>query len=339
MTIDKTTGGIIATRRRTLIVGAGATLAAPMLAAGVARAQDTWPNRPVRYINPFPAGGATDTLSRIYCQKMSEITGQQWIVENRGGGGGDLGVDIVAKAAPDGYTCGLGGIASHAISPTLKKGQLPFDAEKDFTFVTNLWWLPNMLVGNLNLPAKTVPELLDLLRKNPGKYSYASAGNGTTLHISGELFKQLAKVDMLHVPYRGAAPAMIDILAGQVHLIFDNIPGSLAQYRPGKVTGFAVTSAERSKVVPDIPALSEFIPGFDMRSWTALVTPAKLPPAILQRASDFSKKALESPDVIKAYLEQGATAWWSSSADVTAYRAKEEARLAAIILKAGAKVD
>lgn len=323
-------------RRRVVLGGA---LAAPMIASGVARAQDSWPNRTVRYINPFPAGGATDTLSRLFCAKMTELTKQQFVVENRGGSGGDVGVDVVAKSPPDGYTVGLGGIASHAISPTLKKGQLPFDPEKDFTFVTNLWWLPNMLVANLSLPAKTVPELIDLLKKNPGKYSYASAGNGTTLHLSGELFKQLAGVNMLHVPYRGAAPGMIDLLAGQVHMIFDNIPGSLAQYRPGKVRGFAVTSKERSQVVPDIPALSEFLPGFDIRSWTALVGPAKVPAAVVERMSMFSKQALESADLKKAYLEQGATAWWSTQADVSAYRASEEKRLAEIIIKAGAKVD
>lgn len=330
--------GVVAARRlgrRAALGVLGGSVAAPMMG----RAQDQWPSRTVRYINPFPAGGATDTLSRLFCQKMSEITGQQFVVENRGGSGGDVGVDIVAKSAPDGYTIGLGGIASHAIAPTLKKGQLTFDPEKDFTFVTNLWWLPNMLVANMGVPAQTVPELIDLLKKNPGKYSYASAGNGTTLHLSGELFKQLAGVDMLHVPYRGAAPAMVDLLAGQVHMIFDNIPGALAQYRPGKVRGFAVTSAQRSQVVPDIPALAEFLPGFDIRSWTALVGPARLPAGVVERMSAFSKKALESPELVKAYLDLGATAWWSTPQEVTAYRASEEARLAEIIKRAGAKVD
>jgi tripartite-type tricarboxylate transporter receptor subunit TctC len=329
--------GVVAGRvgRRTVLGVLGGAIAAPM----IGHAEDQWPSRTVRYINPFPAGGATDTLSRLYCQKMTELTGQQFVVENKGGSGGDVGVDVVAKAAPDGYTIGLGGIASHAISPTLKKGQLSFDPEKDFTFVTNIWWLPNMLVSNMNLPAKTVPELIDLLKKNPGKYSYASAGNGTTLHLSGEMFKQLANVDMLHVPYRGGAPAMADVLAGQVHMIFDNIPGALAQYRPGKVRAFAVSSAQRSAVVPDIPALSEFLPGFDLKSWTALVGPAKLSAPVVERMSMFSKKALESPDLIKAYLDLGATAWWSSPAEVTAYRASEEKRLAQVIMKAGAKVD
>ena len=204
-----------ATRRRALR-GVGAALVFPMIGSSTARAQVAWPVRPVRYINPYPAGGATDTLLRLLCAKLTELTGQQFIVDNRGGGGGDIGVDMVAKSEPDGYTLGLGGIASHAISPTLKAGKLPFDAARDFTYVSNFYSLPNMLVGNLNLAANTVPELIELLRRNPGKYSCASAGLGTTLHLSGELCKLLAMVDMLHVPYRGVAPAMADILAGQV---------------------------------------------------------------------------------------------------------------------------
>ncbi|HYD05219.1 MAG TPA: tripartite tricarboxylate transporter substrate-binding protein, partial [Reyranella sp.] len=219
----------------------------------IVRAQGAYPNRTVRYINPFPAGGATDTLSRIFCAKLSELTGQQWVVENRGGSGGNVGMEALAQATPDGYTLGLGGIASHAISPTLY-ARLPFKVPDDFTFVSTIWQLPNMLVVNLDVPAKSVAELIELLKKNPGKYSYASAGNGTTLHLSGELFKTLAKVDMLHVPYRGAAPAMVDLLAGQVHMIFDNIPGALAQSRPGKVRALGVTSKERTPVVPDVPA-------------------------------------------------------------------------------------
>ena len=239
--------------RRAAFAPIAGIVAAPFVIGAEARAQATWPNKPVRYINPFPAGGATDTLSRIYCAKMSELTGQQWVVENVGGGGGDIGVAAYARSAPDGYTLGLGGVASHGISPTLKAGKLPFDASKDFTFISTLWQLPNFLVGNLNLPANTVPELIALLKANPGKFNYASAGLGTTLHISGEMFKLLAGVDMIHEPYRGGAPAMTDVIGGQVQMIFDNIPGVLPQVKGGKVKPFAVTSAARSPVVPDIP--------------------------------------------------------------------------------------
>jgi tripartite-type tricarboxylate transporter receptor subunit TctC len=321
-------------KRRSFVAGLGAGLAAPAIAG----AQSGYPNRTVRYINPFPAGGATDTLSRMFCAKMSELTGQQWVVENRGGSGGNVGMEALAQSAPDGYTLGLGGIASHAIAPTLY-AKLAFKVPDDFTFISTIWQLPNMLVINLDVPAKTVAELIELLKKNPGKYSYASAGNGTTLHLSGELFKTLAQVDMLHVPYRGAAPAMQDLLAGQVHMIFDNIPGALAQWRPGKVRALGVTSKERTPVAPDVPAIAETLPGFDINSWTTLTGPAKLPADVVARLSDLSKKALESEDLKAKFFDLSATAIWRSPADTLAYRESEEKRLAPIIKASGARVD
>lgn len=328
--------GLHRLRRRSTL---GLVLGAPWILSSQARAQAAWPVRPVKFINPFPAGGATDTLSRLYCAKMSELTGQQWVVENIGGGGGDIGVAAYARAQPDGYTLGLGGVASHAISPTLKAGKLPFDANRDFTFVSTLWALPNFLVGNLNVPASTVPELIDLIRRNPGRFNYASAGLGTTLHLAGELFKLLAGVDMTHVPYRGGAPAMTDVIGGQVQLIFDNIPGALAQFRPGKVKGFGVTSATRSPVVPDIPAIAEFLPGFDVVSWTTVTGPANLPAAVVERMSMFSRQALESASLKKDFFDRGATAVWRSPQDTMTYRASEEKRLGDIIRAAKITLD
>ena len=325
--------------RRKALGLVGGALAAPWIIGGVACAQAAWPNRPVRYINPYPAGGPTDTLSRLFCAAMSELAGQQFIVENRGGDGGDVGMTEVARSEPDGYLLGMGGIASHAISPTLKAGKMRFDAVKDFTFLTNIWTLPNFLIGNLNLPAGNAPELIELLRRNPRKYFYGSSGAGTTPHLSGELFKLLANVDVIHVPYRGTAPAMIDLLGGQVHLLFDNIPGALAQYRPGKVRGFGVTSAARSPIVPEIPSLSEFLPGYDISSWTALVGPARIPPAVVERISFFSRQALESADLKQKFYDRGATAWWTSPAELIAYRASEEKRLGDLIRAARISVD
>jgi len=325
-------------RRRVLGMAAG-ILAAPWILSSAARAQSAWPSRSVRYINPYPAGGPTDTLSRLFCAVMSEITGQTFVVENRGGDGGDVGMAEVARGEPDGYLVGLGGISSHAIAPTLKASKMRFDAAKDFTFVTNIWTLPNFLVGNLSVPANTVPELIELLRRNPKKYFYGSSGAGTTPHFSGELFKLLANVDLVHVPYKGTAPAMIDLLGGQVHFVFDNIPGALAQYRAGKVKGYAVTSAARSPVVPDFPSLSEFLPGYDISSWTALVGPARLPPAVVERMSMFAKQALESADLKQKFFDRGATAWWTSPAELLAFRASEEKRLGDIIRKAKITVD
>ena len=323
-----------------LAATAGGSLAAPP--AG--RAQQSpqpgadWPNQAVRYINGFPPGGSTDILSRIFAAKMSELTGQQFVVENRSGSGGVVGSDAIAKSRPDGYTIGLGGIASHAISPTLQPS-LPYDPEKDFTYISGLWQLPNLLVVNNDLPVRSVPELIALLKANPGKYSYGSAGPGTTLHLSGALLAQMEGLDILHVPYRGAAPAMVDLIAGRVHFMLDNIPGALAQAKQGKVRALAVTSRERSPVVPELPSLAEFLPGFHIVSWTSLCAPAGLPPAMVRRMSAFAKQALESEDLRKAYLEQGATPWWTTPEEITAHTKAERERLRPLVLASGAKRD
>ena len=324
-------------RRRALALAGGA-FAAPVLASGIARAADDWPTKPVKYINSFPAGGPTDVLSRIACQKLSEMTGQQFIVENKGGSGGNVGADAIAHAAPDGYTIGLYSVASHAIAPTLY-AKLPYDAAKDFTAISMLWSLPNLLIVRPGLGVHTVPELIALARAHPGKYSFASSGSGTTVHLSGELFKFMAKIDLLHVPYRGSAPAIQDLLAGQVDMIFDNIPGSLAQIHGGKAIGLAVTSLQRSPAAPGIPAMAEFLPGFDVNSWGGICGPAGLPPAMVDKLSALTKRALESDDLKATYLKQGATPVWMSPADTAAYRAADEKRLAPVIKASGAKVD
>ena len=326
-------------KRRTLLKGFGGALAAPWIIGSEARAQGLWPVKPVRYINPYPAGGPTDTLSRILCASLTDITGQQFVVDNRGGDGGDIGVAEVARSDPDGYTIGLGGIASNAIAPNLKAGKMRFDAAKDFTFVSTMWSLPNFLVGHLSVPANNLADLIELLRRNPKKYFYGHPGVGTTPHLSGAMFNVFAGVQLVDVPYKGTAPAMADLLGGQVHFVFDNIPGSLAQYRPGKVKGYGVTSAARSPQVPDIPAIGELLPGYDISSWTALLGPAKLPQAVVERLSMFAKQALESESLKQKYLDRGATAWWSTPQEIVAYRASEEKRLGDLIRKAGIRID
>jgi tripartite-type tricarboxylate transporter receptor subunit TctC len=196
-----------------------------------------------------------------------------------------------------------------------------------------------MLMVRLDLPAKSVPELIELTRGNPGKYSFASSGAGTTPHITGEIFKQLAKVNILHVPYRGSAPAYQDLLAGQVDLMFDNIPGPLGLMRGGKARALAVTSKERHPAVPDIPTMAEFLPGFEITSWGGVCGPAGLPPAMVEKCAALARKALESPAVKAAFDQQGATAFWMNPADTAAYRAADETRLAPVITASGAKVD
>lgn len=318
--------------RRAVLLG----LAAPALAH--AAPGDDWPTQPVRYINGFPAGGSTDTLSRLFCARMAELTGQQFVVENRSGSGGNVGADAIAKSRPDGLTLGLGGIASHAISPTLQPN-LPFDHVRDFTFLTGLWQLPNMLVVPRDLPARDVPELIALLRAAPGKHTYASAGPGTTLHLCGALLAQEAKLEIVHVPYRGAAPAMLDLVAGRVDMMFDNIPGALAQARQGGVRALAVTGATRSPAAPEIPAMAEFLPGFEVVSWTCLCGPAGLPSAMVGRINALSRRALESESLRRAYLDQGAQAWWTTPEDIAAFRAAQEAKLRPLILASGARPD
>src|SRR5580765_4014435 len=230
--------------RRRALAALGGALATPMLASGLARASADWPTKQVRYINLFPAGATTDVLSRIVCQELSELTGQQFIVENRGGSGGNVGADAIAKSPNDGYTVGLYSIASHAISPTLY-AKLPFDAEKDFTPISMLWAVPNILVSKLAFPANTLPELVALVKANPGKYFFGSGGSGTSPHLCGEMLNQRAGLDMQHVPYRGGAPAMQDMLSGTLDMMYDNIPVPLAQSKAGKVRALAVTSIER----------------------------------------------------------------------------------------------
>lgn len=323
--------------RRTAL-GALAGALSCITVTGHAQTGTDWPNQTVRYINLFPPGGATDVLSRLYCAKMSDITGQQFVVENRSGSGGVVGTDVIAKSRPDGYTIGLSSIASQAIAPTLY-ANLPYNAARDFTYISGLWQLPNLVVVNNDLPVRTVPELIAFLRANPGRYAYGSSGAGTTPHLSGELLKQMAGLDVLHVPYRGGAPALLDLMGGRVHLIMDNIPGLLPSARDGKIRALAVTSAQRSPVVPDLPTMAEFLPGFEMTSWGAVCGPAGLSQPVVQRLSAFSRRALENADLVRGYQDLGATPWWTTPEQLVSFRAGEEARLAPVIRASGARVE
>jgi tripartite-type tricarboxylate transporter receptor subunit TctC len=324
------TNGTHPTRRRALALIGGATLAAPM----IARAQVAWPTRSVRYMLGFAAGGATDTLSRLFCQKMSDLTGQQFVVENRGGAGGVLGADAIAKAAPDGATLGMGSVATNAIAVGTY-AKLPFQAGRDFTFITGLWQLPNVLVVRKDLPVANLRELIDLIKAAPGKYTYASPGNGTTLHLSGEMMKSMAGIDMRHITYKGGAPAMIDLLAGRVDTLFDNLPGSLQAIREGSVKAVAVTTRARSNAVPDVPSMSELLPGYELTSWTALCGPAGMPAGMVDAINALALKALADPDLIRRYAELGAVPFPMSPPAITAFRDAEEARLLPVIKSAG----
>jgi tripartite-type tricarboxylate transporter receptor subunit TctC len=320
-----------------------ALLAAPALAPAPGRAQagaqgSDWPNQTVRYINPYPPGGSTDILSRLFCAKLSELSGQQFVVENRSGSGGDVGLDAVAKSRPDGTTIGLGGIASQAISPTLKPS-LPFHPERDFTLATGIWQLPNLLVVNNDFPARSLAELLVLLRTNSGRYTYGSAGPGTTLHLSGAMLAQMTGTEMTHVPYRGEAPGLIDLMAGRITMMLANFSSTIGHVREGKLRALAVTSAERSPAAPDLPAIGEQVPGFEIVSWTCLCGPAGIPAPMVAQMNALSKRALESEDLQKAYLNLGARAWWTTPEYIAGYRREQEAALRPLILATGARQE
>jgi len=301
----------------------------------IARAQSTdWPRQPVRFINLYAPGGANDILSRAFCQAMSTITGQQFVVENRTGAGGTVGSDAIAKARNDGYTVGLGGVANLAIAPSVFPN-LPYDPSRDYTHIHGLYLQPNVLFCRTDLPARTIPEFIALLKANPGKYNYATGGAGTTPHLSAELFKLRTGTDMPFVQYRGGAPALIDLLAGQVQVMMDNLAGPIGTIREGKVRALAVTSPQRTPALPDVPTLAEFLPGFDLTSWNGLIAPAGLPPGMVARMAGLVRQALTTPEIARIYAEQGATPWLIGPEEFAAYARGQEPLMREIVQKAG----
>jgi tripartite-type tricarboxylate transporter receptor subunit TctC len=325
--------------RRHLLSFIGGAAAAPFVIPSRARAQEaTWPARSVRYINGFPAGGATDVLSRILCQRMSEISGQSFVVENKGGAGGVLGADAIAKSQPDGYTVGLGGIASNVLAIG-NYAKLPYDPVKDFTFISGMWQLPNILSARKDFFSQDVKELFAAFKKEPKKYTYASAGFGTTLHLSGEMMNSMAGVEVMHVPYKGAGPALNDLLGGRVDMLFDNLPGSLPSVKAGLIRPVAVTAKKRLPELPDVPAMAEILPGYEMTSWACMVGPAGIRGDVIERANALTVTALASDFVKKRYADLGATIWPTSPDECRAYRDSEEKRLLPIIKAAGIKPE
>ena len=324
--------------RRSLLTLLGSAIAAPLLAPRIALAQEAWPARTVRYVNGFPAGGATDTLSRILCQKMSELSGASFVVENRAGAGGVLGADAIAKAAPDGYTVGLGGIASNVLAIG-SYAKLPYDPRGDFTFIGGMWQLPNILSARRDLFSSDLKELLAAFRKEPRKYTYASAGFGTTLHLSGEMMNSMAGVEVTHIPYKGAGPALTDLLGGRVDFLFDNLPGSLPSVRAGQIKPVAVTSATRIPELPDVPAFAEVLPGYEITSWTAMIGPANMKPDLVAQINALIARALADPALKARYSDLGATPWPMSPAKIKAFRDAEETRLLPVLKAAGIKPE
>jgi tripartite-type tricarboxylate transporter receptor subunit TctC len=315
-------------------------VAAMLVAAGTPalQAQD-YPAKPIRLIIPYTPGGTADMLARTMGQKMAASLGQQIIIDNRPGAGGNIGADLAAKAASDGYTILMGTVATHAINPNLYP-TMPYDADKDFAPIVLIATLPNLLVVNPSVPAKNVQELVALAKAKPGELAFASAGNGTSQHLSGELFKKMTGVDMIHIPYKGSAPAVSDLIGGQVQLMFDNIPSSLPQVRAGKLRALAVTGPKRSPVLPDLPTLSEAgLPGFSITSWFALFAPAGTPSKILLRLNKEAGKAIASQDLRQQWLAQGIEPAGGTAEQLAEFRRIEAPKWAKIVRDTGARVE
>jgi tripartite-type tricarboxylate transporter receptor subunit TctC len=315
-----------------------AAAAALMLIAGGAMAQ-AWPSKPIRYVVPFAPGGTTDILGRTIADKLAIALGQPVIVENKPGAGGGVGAEFVAKSPADGYTIMGGTISTHAINASLYKN-LGYDPVRDFVPITLIARVPNMLVVNPSLPASNVKELIALLKANPGKYSFASSGNGTSQHLSGELFKTMTGVEMQHIPYKGSPPALADVVGGQVAMTFDNITTALPLAKGGKLRALAVTTAERTSVAPDVPTLAEAgLAGYEVGSWQGVFAPAGVPADIVKRLNAEIVKIINLPEVRDKLLALGAEPAPNSSAEFAALVKSEVTKWADVVKKSGARVD
>ncbi|HEX2828123.1 MAG TPA: tripartite tricarboxylate transporter substrate binding protein [Burkholderiales bacterium] len=315
-----------------------ACLAAALGCTTAAHGQTAYPLKPIRLVAPFPPGGGTDFLARLFGQKMSETLSQQVVVDNRGGAGGTIGTDIVAKAPPDGYTIILVS-ASHAINPGLYP-KLPYDSIHDFAPITQIATSPGILVVNPSLPVKTVKELIALARAKPGQINYASAGSGTPPHLAGELFKLMAKIDMVHVPYKGNAPAFTDVIGGQVSLIFPTMPSAMPFIKSGKLRPIAVTSAKRSPAAPDIPTIAESgLPGYEATSWYGILAPGRTPREIVAKLHEVLVSIIGAPDMKDKLAAQGLDPVGNTPQQFAAMIKAEIAKWLKVVKASGAKPE
>jgi tripartite-type tricarboxylate transporter receptor subunit TctC len=311
---------------------AGLALIAP------AKAQD-YPSKPIRLVVPFAAGGATDVLARLVGERLTATLGQQVVVDNRPGAGGNIGSDIVARAEPDGYTILMGAVGTHAINPSLYP-KMPYDPVKDFAPVTLVASVPNVLVVNPEVPANSVQELIDLAKAKPGELNFASSGNGTSIHLSGELFKAMTGTDIVHVPYKGSGPAVTDLLGGQVQMMFDNMPSSLPHVKAGKLRALGVTSAKRSPALPEVPTIAEAgVPSYDATSWFGILAPAGTSEPVVTRLQGAIVQALGEPEMRQRMADLGAEPVGDTPAEFGQFIAAEIAKWAKVVNDAGVKLE
>ena len=306
--------------------------------AGAQASAQNFPNKPIHIIVTFTSGGAPDTIARLIGERMSADWGQSVIIDNKPGAGGNIGADFVAKSAPDGYNIVVGTVGTHSINGALYP-KMPYDMIKDFSPITLLATTPNMLVVHNDVPAKNLKEFIELGKKE-GKMSFASSGSGTSIHVSGELFKTVTGIDMTHIPYKGRASAIPDLLGGRVTMMFDNMPSSLPLVREGKLRALGVTSLKRSAAAPDIPTLAEAgLPGFEAVSWFAMFAPANTPKTIVSKLQLEIAKILKSPDISKRLLDIGLEPVGSTPEELAAYQISEIAKWAKVVKDSGAKLE
>lgn len=318
---------------------AGAMLVTGVAASAFAQPGATdYPNKPIHIIVTFTSGGAPDILARLIGERLNAAWGQPVIVDNKPGAGGNIGADFVAKSAPDGYNIVVGTVGTHSINGALYS-KMPYDMVKDFTPITLLASTPNMLVVHNNVPAKNLQEFIALGKKE-GKMTFASSGSGTSIHVSGELFKTQTGIDMTHVPYKGRASAIPDLLGGRVTMMFDNMPSSLPLVREGKLRALGVTSLKRAAAAPDIPTIAEQgLPGFEAVSWFALFGPANMPKPIVDKLQAEVSKILKSPEASKRLTDIGLEPIGSTPEELAAYQRAEITKWAKVVKDSGAKAD
>ena len=308
-----------------------------LLALTTMAAAQEYPTKPVRLIIPFPPGGSNDVVGRVFAQQMSENLGKQVVVDNRGAGaGGIVGTEVVANSPKDGYTIGIISLA-HAVNPWLYK--LPYDPIKGFTPVGILGSGPAVLSVNPDLPVHSVKELVDLAKKEPGKLQYASAGIGSFQHLAAELFKLVAKVDILHIPFKGGGPAMIDVMGGHTKVLFSSLVQTTPHLRSGKLRGLGIASAKRNPVVPDLPPVAEAVPRYEAVNWWGIVVPAGTPAPIVERLHKAIEAAQNSPELQKQFANEGAEVIKMSSTEFGAYMVSEMNKWERVVKEGGIKAE
>ncbi len=307
------------------------------LGAAAAHAQP-YPNKPIKLVVPYSSGTSTDVLGRLYAQKLSESLGQPVIVENKAGAGGNIAGEAVAKSAADGYTITLSTSAVHATNPSLY-GKLPFDTVKDFTHVSFLVSAPNMLVVNSTVPAKNVAELIAYAKANPGKLTYISAGSGTSPHMSGELLKSMAGIDIVHVPYKQISQGFTDLIGGQVSMTFYHVPVIYPYVKDGRLRALGVATKQRSALAPEVPPIAETVPGFEIRPWWGVSGPASMPPEVVNRLYTATNAILKDPDTIQRFTALGLEIQLMTTKEFNDFLGTEIVKWTKIVKDSGAKVD